>query len=296
MEVVHHKNVFINSETARSGDGQNLSVLFPPEAFSTHHKDEIMRLTLNSFTMRRNFYAINEHNNTFYDGTAVGNISNIYTITPGDYTAAELATEIGTKVSGTCAFNSKTRKFTITKTLTGANFFWSDRDKDTHEILGGTPDKLFDDSNSGYHVSKFPIQLDSISDVYIKTNLQTSNFISKTENNHLGNTDIFARVPLYEGDSTLAKTNVVKWEDSNDLYSIYIPNHQLSNVVFHLRDDKDRPLPMSDEQAAAHNVNFKMTFKFEILRKKETAPPPLLPYVKDQMDRVDLRTDTTRFR
>ena len=69
MEVVHHKNIFINSEQLLNGDGQNLEVLFPPDAFSTSNKDETMRLTLNSFTMRRNFYAINEHNNVFYSGT-----------------------------------------------------------------------------------------------------------------------------------------------------------------------------------------------------------------------------------
>ena len=35
MEVVHHKNIFINSEQLLNGDGQNLEVLFPPDACST---------------------------------------------------------------------------------------------------------------------------------------------------------------------------------------------------------------------------------------------------------------------
>ena len=290
MEVIHHKNVFINSETDLDGDGESVHVLFPPDAFSTHDKDELMRLTLNSFTMRRNFYAINSHNNVFYSGAAVGTKTNTYTLTPGDYTAAELATEIGNKVSGSCVFNSKTRKFTITKTLTANHFFWSDPDLDTHEILGGTPDRLFD-SNSGSHVSKFPIQLDSISDVYIRSSLQSSNFMTHKLNNHLGNSNIFARIPLYNDNSTLADTKVVKFEDSNDLYSIYIPNHQLNNVRFFITDDKERPLPVTSAQKLAHNLNFKMTFKFEILRKRVIAPPPPLPYVQNERQLVDLRND-----
>ena len=294
MEIVHHKNVFISSETDRTGDGESVHVLFPPDAFSTHDKDELMRLTLNSFTMRRNFYAINEHNNVFYSGAAVGTKTNTYTIPSGDYTATELAIEISNATIATsCTFDSKSRKFTITKTLTSNHFFWSDSDLDTHEILGGTPDKLFDDSGSGTHISKFPIQLDSISDVYIRSSLQSSNFMTNKGNNHLGNCNIFARIPLYRAGSTLADTNVVKFEDSNDLYSIYIPNHQLNNVRFFITDDKERPLPVTRAQKLAHNLNFKMTFKFEILRPSQhaIAPPPPLPYIQNERQLVELRND-----
>ena len=292
MEVIHHKNVFINSETDLDGDGESVHVLFPPDAFSTNDKDEVMRLTLNSFTMRRNFYAINEHNNVFYDGSYVGHKANKHTLTPGDYTATELAIEISNAtVATSCTFNDNKRKFTITKTLTASHFFWSDPTLDTHEILGGTPDKLFDDSGSGTHISKFPIQLDSISDVYIRSSLQSSNFMTNKGNNHLGNSNIFARIPLYKDGSALADTKVVKFEDSNDLYSIYIPNHQLNNVRFFITDDKERPLPVTSAQKVAHNLNFKMTFKFEILRKRVIAPPPPLPYIQNERQLVDLRND-----
>ena len=312
MEVVSSKNVFVNSESGK-GDGQNLALLFPPDAFSTNHKDELMRLTLTSFTMRRNFYSINKHNNVFYKGSSVGTVdtnTTIYTISEGDYTvsdfsaALQLALVGGTKngvsqaTTTTCGIDESTRKITLTNvSVASGGVFWSGSDMDTHEILGGTPNELFvkDSTTSTTFHNKFPYQLDSISDVYLRTNLQSNNFISKKDNNHLGNTDIFARIPLYQGDSTLSDTKVVKWEDNNDLYSIYIPNHQLSNVVFHLTDDKMRSLPMSDAQAQAHNINFKLTFRFDIMRRKETAPPPLLPYIQNQMDYIDLRTDTNRF-
>ena len=321
MEVVSSKNVFINSETGK-GDGQNLALLFPPDAFSTNHKDELMRLTLTSFTMRRNFYSINKHNNVFYHGDTVGTVNSTttkYTIPIGDYSHAGFQIPLnycflngdknGTNVATiTCALDgphevthgngSRVIELTDVPTDVTDAVFWSDPTLDTHEILGGTPDELFvvDSTTSTTFHNKFPYQLDSISDVYLRTNLQSNNFISKKENNHLGNTDIFARIPLYQGDSTLSDTKVVKWEDNNDLYSIYIPNHQLSNVVFHLTDDKMRSLPMSDAQAQAHNINFKLTFKFEILRRKETASPPPLPYIQNQMDYIDLRNDTSRFR
>ena len=301
MEVVHHKNIFINSEQLLNGDGQNLEVLFPPDAFSTSNKDETMRLTLNSFTMRRNFYAINQHNNVFYDGLAVGDISNTYTIPQGDYTGTQLAAAIQVELrkggnnaysTATCTYDGKTRKFTINmqSSFPANNFFWSKTDLDTHEILGGTPDELFS-KNSLVFTSKFPVQLDSISDIYLRTSLQSSNFQTNKGNNHLGNTDIFARIPIYKDGLTLADTPMVKWEDSNDLYSIHIQNHQLSNVRFMITDDKHRALPVTQAQRDAHNLNFKMTFKYEILRRRETTRPPPLGYVQNQKQFTDYRND-----
>lgn len=301
MEVVHHKNIFINSEQLLNGDGQNLEVLFPPDAFSTSNKDETMRLTLNSFTMRRNFYAINQHNNVFYDGLAVGDISNTYTIPQGDYTGTQLAAAIQVELrkggnnaysTATCTYDGKTRKFTIDmqSSFPVNNFFWSKTDLDTHEILGGTPDELFS-KNSLVFTSKFPVQLDSISDIYLRTSLQSSNFQTNKGNNHLGNTDIFARIPIYKDGLTLADTPMVKWEDSNDLYSIHIQNHQLSNVRFMITDDKHRALPVTQAQRDAHNLNFKMTFKYEILRRRETTRPPPLGYVQNQKQFTDYRND-----
>jgi hypothetical protein len=296
MEVVHHKNIFINSEQLLNGDGQNLEVLFPPDAFSTSNKDETMRLTLNSFTMRRNFYAINQHNNVFYSGTNANTQTKTYTIPPGDYSESELETAIETlldaEYSGaTCEFQDITRTFKITMPVGFTDIFWSSTDLDTHEILGGTPDELFDATASPIFTSKFPVQLDSISDIYLRTSLQSSNFQTNKGNNHLGNTDIFARIPIYKDGLTLADTPMVKWEDSNDLYSIHIQNHQLSNVRFMITDDKHRALPVTQAQRDAHNLNFKMTFKYEILRRRETTPPPPLGYVQNQKQFTDYRND-----
>ena len=85
----------------------------------------------------------------------------------------------------------------------------------------------------------------------------------------------------------------MEWELTlpNDLYSIYIPNHQLNNVRFFITDDKERSLPVTSAQKVAHNLNFKMTFKFEILRKRVIAPPPPLPYIQNERQLVDLRND-----
>ena len=88
--------MFISSETDRTGDGESVHVLFPPDAFSTHDKDELMRLTLNSFTMRRNFYAINEHNNVFYSGADTFTKTNTHTIAPGDCTVSDLSAALQT--------------------------------------------------------------------------------------------------------------------------------------------------------------------------------------------------------
>jgi len=293
MDVISHKNVFINSETFQSGDGQNLTLTFPTDSFCTRGPDEVLRLTLNSFSMRRTFFAINKHNNKFYfgDGTTA---SKTFTIPEGDYSTLEslkdaIHTLVNASTFATATLVNNKLVITLASSNASQEFFYSDATMDTHEILGGYAGALFTSSSSDtIFTGKMPMQLDTISDVYLKTNLMSNNFISDKITHHMQNSDIFAKIPLYDGHSGLAEIRTVKWEDPNDLYSIYLHTSHLSNITFHICDDKSRVLPVSAEQLAANNLNFKMVFKFEVLKKRTPTQNQHSGFVQRQMDRADL--------
>ena len=163
--------VFIDSSVNTHGD--RTRVLLPPRSF-TASGNEQLSLTLQSFSIRRNWYNINPTNNTGY--VFANNIHYEFAIIPGVYsTFADLATGIqlalnqcitdntalGVLVSGvTCTYSSTLRLFSITFTKqaghTGkaieircfavkgakpsfANLSLDGSFNDLFEILGGKP-------------------------------------------------------------------------------------------------------------------------------------------------------------
>ena len=69
MSVVNRtRNIFVNSEEYHDAKGQ-VNLVFPGSDFVVDN-NEIMRLTLDRFEMKRNFYNINKFNNTFYYTTS----------------------------------------------------------------------------------------------------------------------------------------------------------------------------------------------------------------------------------
>ena len=119
--------IFIDSSVNTHGD--RTKVLLPPRSFTASGNEQIS-LTLQSFSIRRNWYNINPTNNTGYVFT--NNAHYEFSISPGVYsTFATLATAIQTAltacitansslaliVSGvTCSYSATSRLFTITFT------------------------------------------------------------------------------------------------------------------------------------------------------------------------------------
>lgn len=310
MRVKEHRNIFIDSRAGKQVD-HKYQVNFPSTYFNCGN-NELMRLTLNSFEMRRNYYMINDYNKTFfaYSNDALGVA---VAIPSGDYhTYDELAAAIQTGLRAatafggtpTCTYDENARQFTFDMSGAASNwdstngYFVAFQDKsynsrnasiyfqDTAEILGGTPElnvsattpaNLFG-STGDDHSSIFPPQLDTIGDIFITTNLQTNNFSTHnfdrgtSGENTLTSTQIFARIPV-ERDMTFSGSNYVpllhdriKYSDENDLYSVYIQNKQLNNIIFDIVDDKNRPIPrVEDRQFTSGNLNYRMTLKWEVL-------------------------------
>jgi hypothetical protein len=126
MKTVYYRNVFLDTELNSLGGGQASRVTFPPSEFSVK-STQLMKLTLTSMELRRNWYSINKYNNQFflYNFPALGQYTKL-TIKPSSYrTFPELATGIQTAilaipalVGSTCVWQNLTRKFKIT--LAGA--------------------------------------------------------------------------------------------------------------------------------------------------------------------------------
>ena len=119
--------IFIDSSVNTHGD--RTRILLPPRSFTASGKEQIS-LTLQSFSIRRNWYNINPTNNTGYifDGDSHYEFS----ITPGVYSSfTDLATAVRAALnacitantnlgvlltSATCTYSSQTRLFDITFT------------------------------------------------------------------------------------------------------------------------------------------------------------------------------------
>ena len=90
-QVVATRNLFVNTEETLIGDCIDTTINLPQNLFSCN-ENQLMRITLGSFTMKQNWYNVNEGNNKFYivaKGVPAGGvtpiISGLCTIEPGNY-------------------------------------------------------------------------------------------------------------------------------------------------------------------------------------------------------------------
>jgi len=213
MRTVYSRNIFVDSEVGTTQRGSDTKVTFPANEFSIRGR-QLMRLTLSSFEMRKNFYNIASNiNNVFYLFDGVATYTPII-IPPKLYNnPADIATEIDTIVAGlyagsTCTHDAATRKYTITLggTAPAGAYFVSFQVKnntpapppgvnpdhyfvDTHEIMGGRPTrddwtpptgqkKLLDGTGPGAHVSPYVSSLNSLEALYLTCTLPTNNYQS----------------------------------------------------------------------------------------------------------------------
>jgi hypothetical protein len=126
MKEVYYRQVFLDTELNSLGGGQASRVSFPSTEFSVK-SNQLMKLTLTSMEIRRNWYSLNKYNNTFflYNFPALGQYTELQ-IAPSSYrTFPELATGIQNAIlaipalaGSLCVWENLTRKFKIT--LAGA--------------------------------------------------------------------------------------------------------------------------------------------------------------------------------
>lgn len=216
MKTVFFRNVFIDTEVNAIGNGQISRIQFPPTAFSIR-PNQMMKLVLTSFELRRNWYSVNQTNNTFYIFNPALTTYTQVTIAPGSYRAFDgvngLAPAIEAAVNAalgvattTVGWNAVTRKFTITAPAMVAGSYFvcfqvkqappnpdpavissSGYFNDIAEILGAKPTRdnwtvpvnaFGTTTGVTPHVSPYVGALNTIETIFLRTNTQTNNYQS----------------------------------------------------------------------------------------------------------------------
>ena len=155
---------------------------------------------------------------------------------------------------------------------------------DCHELLGGYPTRdkytspvdVFTGSSAGgavatTKISPFVAQLNTLEAIYIRTSLHSGNYQTYGFEKDLPNqqgltpTQIFARIPLNRPYYDPNNPYIV-FEDTNNLFTMFLHQTQLSQVYFTLTDDKGRLLQqVAPNQAQVGNLSFKMSFRWEVV-------------------------------
>ena len=314
--VNRRRNIFINSEQYHQSNG-DVNLIFPGADFAVD-KNEIMRLSLESFTMSRRFYNININNNTFYirDTRTPPDFSKCE-ITPGDYTVTTFTGALSTAINSgfgatgaSVSISEETRFITIdmsavTGWTAGHDFVCfqvppgrvgtnpdntviteTGAFNDSSEILGGIPTKDFDtivpafSETSGVFTYVYPFSLESIEAIHLRTNLQTHSYQTP---DFLANSETSSLVPS----PIFAKIPIpisqkIQYRDSgSDAYAVDLQNKSLNNIILSLRDDKGRRLPIIENQYKNGNLSFLATLKWCAISKPQIGQ--VSGYLSDNM-------------
>ena len=89
MNVVESRNLFVDSSATQRGESRSVT-LSVPQGMMECQDHQTLRVTLASFQMRKNFYNVNQHNNTFFVFAKTGVPATPVAyhqveISPGDY-------------------------------------------------------------------------------------------------------------------------------------------------------------------------------------------------------------------
>ena len=181
-------------------------------------------------------------------------------------------------------FNCKSG--TIPTGVSDAGFF-----SDSYEIIGGIPSRdvgsivpAFTKINSTFE-SPLPASLNSMEAIYLRCNLQTSNFQTNgfsrdsPDRNTMTETNILARIPLSRAcfDDIF---EFVQFEDTNDLFQLRLRQKTLDSLTLEVTDDKGRLLAEVDpRQADLGLMNFKCTLRWDSVT--DDVPPHMQRIVPD---------------
>lgn len=307
---IFQRLLYLDSEVNVVGDGEEVRIDLPAEPFTVGAKEKI-KLVLNSFQLRRQFYSINQYNSYFTILNTGAGTYQEFQIANGSYdnftdlAAAIQATLVAAYGAGnTVAYDDITRKFSIQLGGTApANarfiFFQAPQGtppanvnnlfQDTHEIFGGKRNRLttgtltpgLRELGGNAFESFYPAALGSIEAIYIRVNLQNNNYQTYGYSANLpyqqgGVTpsQIFARIPLTHNVQTPNANNFIEFSDDGaELFQITLGQKVFDNITIRLTDDKGRPLPLVEpDQATEGNFTFKMVMKYAVV---EDVPSPM---------------------
>ena len=295
-KVKESKILFLDSRAGHQLDHKS-RINFPTESFSAQG-NELIRLTLLEFNMKRTFYNINSTNNKFFIYDPSNSAEIPITIPQANYkTGTAIATAIQSASTNitTCTFEPLTEKLTLTlaSDLCANSFFFTPKIKgteaffDTADVLGGIPSPVYTDNsavrmfdidtvNTRIQTSKYPIQLQTINTILLKTNLQTNNFqnrlkLADSDVANVVNSQIFASIPVPE----LSSEKVIKFIDSNNTFEMYLQTKHINSITFDVETIYGDTLPALDkDQYSSGNLHYSMVIRYEVLQPE--TPPQML--------------------
>ena len=255
--------IHIDSSDRSSGNHNDFKVIIHDNQLG-NNKD----VSIHSLIIPFSYYAINDNNNDFLAGPTGGDT---ITLTNGNYTSNELATELKTQLDAvltptyTVSHDSKTGKFTFSSG--DSSDFVIITDTKNYKYLGFNASST-NNSASGSLVSTNVIDVAGTRYIDIRSNLHTHS--SNSSNN---NRDLLARI--YPNSDPFASI----FYDHSSFEGVYFDGNYLRQLELALYDDNNDLLDLNGQewsislitklrnQFLPDNLNKSDTLKFLDMRK-----------------------------
>lgn len=262
---------YIRSADRFSGTIYNFNINVPSFILN-HRPDEVIKITLVDFVLKRNKYPIDSNNNRFNVSETQNSVVYNYTITitAGNYNVYQLATQVATQLTNASPYYTYTISwdsisgyytFTITSKTAhpvGSASFDFNVARSAFELLGFA--KSTYSFTSGTLISVKMVSLSGETSIYLRTNLTTPNF--DYANGEYGLSDVLAKIPII----VPPYATIVFQDVGASLFNSYIQTNSLGNLNIRLTNSEDIELEFQDEWTCAFKVEtYEATKEAEIL-------------------------------
>ena len=262
---------YIRSADRFSGTIYNFNINVPSFILN-HRPDEVIKITLVDFVLKRNKYPIDSNNNRFNVSETQNSVVYNYTITitAGNYNVYQLATQVATQLTSaspyytySISWDSISGYYTftiITKTAhpVGSASFDFNVARSAFELLGFAKSTY---SFTGSTLTSVKmVSLSGETSIYLRTNLTTPNF--DYANGEYGLSDVLAKIPII----VPPYATIVFQDVGASLFNSYIQTNSLGSLNIRLTNSEDVDLEFQDEWTCAFKVEtYEATKEAEIL-------------------------------
>lgn len=230
------KNYYKIPLTFYSGSDENIGTNNAPIYKLTRPIYKLRQVDVISVNIPFSYYAVNSSNYTIDFEDSVPNSYQV-TLTPGNYSASELATEIQSKMNAALA------GFTVTYDTKYNTFTWSNGTNNFKILSSSTATKLIgitsDTTLGASATSDNSIDIGGTTDILIKSNILSKNKMLSLYNGKL--TSYFFTVPV---DSS--RNNSIVYKPKSDGELIYNENNSvIDQIDFKLYDVNENVLDLN---------------------------------------------------
>lgn len=262
---------YVRSADRFSGTIYNFNINVPSFILN-HRPDEVIKITLVDFVLKRNKYPIDTNNNRFNVSETQNSVPYNYSIaiTAGNYNVYQLAVQVATQLTSASPYYT----YSITWDSVSGYYTFTITTKTVHPI--GTASFDFNVPRSAFELLGFAkgsysftgstltsvkmVSLSGETSIYLRTNLTTPNF--DYSNGEYGLSDVLAKIPII----VPPYATIVFQDVGASLFNSYIQTNSLGNLNIRLTNSEDVDLEFQDEWTCAFKVEtFEATKEAEIL-------------------------------